>query len=691
MLKQKAKQCRAFVLMLFLLLPLVCSCGASPFVLTVLVLTEEDCSADSNWKEVPYGSDISFSLTLPDGESVIQVLDNGVPAENVRYENGVLTLKKVKSPHTLRVVTGDPEKETFFGGETSDKRGGNLESSTAQGRITKGSYVTFRATPRDKAVFCGWSLRKPLEQGGELLSTDEQFTMAIEGNTFIYANYDTSAIPVETKPTVPAVLEKYQIKVYYNANGGTVRDGKAAIETDFDISYWQMPNARQDDGEITRDGYVLLGYSFDPDGVSGVIPPSHKFLMPEAGAKRITMYCIWQKAADETDFEVEDTGNGVTITKYTGSGGEVYIPRTIGGKNVTVIAKDSFSGTDVSFVSIPPTVTKVERRAFMNCEKLEGVTVYDTLKNVYDESFAGSPVKTMRICGATLPKYMTGQSFGKKFERLVTTIGEDRVVTVSGSSKHSGLDTAYLEELLGGEYTVVNFGTNAMMNIVFFFEAVCHYIGEKDYVVYAPEQYGPYAEATNGNPNFPSSTYQGIEDCYNLMELVDITNYSSIFNAFSEYCTTRANMKNQSYSTHNGNFDIYGQFAVPRPNLNKEDFAYGANGTFRFDETVIPEEFRGNMNRVLDLANATGATVYFSHPPMNKNNIRADHLNDEHYDAYGQFLRDTVHAEVISDVRDYILEGKYFYDTDYHPNEPGKALHTEALAKDLIAAIGIGN
>ena len=39
----------------------------------------------------------------------------------------------------------------------------------------------------------------------------------------------------------------------------------------------------------------------------------------------------------------------------------------------------------------------------------------------------------------------------------------------------------------------------------------------------------------------------------------------------------------------------------------------------------------------------------------------------------------------ISDVEDYMFEGRYFYDSDYHLNDLGAVLRTEQLIKDLKA------
>ena len=60
------------------------------------------------------------------------------------------------------------------------------------------------------------------------------------------------------------------------------------------------------------------------------------------------------------DFTYTDSGTAVTITAYTGAGGTVAIPSSIGGHPVTTIADGVFNNkTAVTGISIPSSVTTV--------------------------------------------------------------------------------------------------------------------------------------------------------------------------------------------------------------------------------------------------------------------------------------------------------------------------------------------
>ncbi len=471
----------------------------------------------------------------------------------------------------------------------------------------------------------------------------------------------------------------------------TITEDKT-LETWVDTSYWTMPFAREDDGLLTRDGYVLLGYSYDKNGEGELIRPGHKFRLASE-EERQDLYCVWAAETNPADFTVVENGAlSVYITAYTGSDETVYIPRAINGKNVTGIAADAFSGNrTLKEVHITSSVQAVEAGAFASCPNLKTVTVYDNLATVSDASFEGSPIQTVRLCAGQSPRYMTSlETFGKKYERLLLTADEKRIVVLAGSNVQYGLDSDYMQTLFKKDYAVVNFGTNGNMNVALFLDAISPLLTKKDVVVFAPEQYGRYAYHVNGNPEMASATFQGLATCYNLFENVDVSNYTNVFTALGQYCTVAANLAAQSWQEPNKFLDEYGDLQTLTSEMNSPDYRKGANGYFRFDSTVIPEEYIPHLNRVIDTAKASGATVVFSYPSVNKNNIEETSLNDQAYDAYNDWIAETVHCELISDVRNYIYNGEYFYNTDYHLNTVGREIHTKRLADDIIAAkIGV--
>ncbi len=488
------------------------------------------------------------------------------------------------------------------------------------------------------------------------------------------------------KPNTSATENNIIRNITYHVVGDNV------FETQFNTSYWKMPFAREDDGQFIRDGYVLLGYSYDQNGNGELIRPGYKYTL-KTEDKQQHLYCVWAKETNASDFTVKsETANTVHITSYKGSDNVVYIPRKIDGKTVTGIAEGAFANCkSLNEVHISSSVLEVEKKAFAFCSNLKTVTVYDNLTTISDASFEGSPIKTVRICAGQLPSYMNSyETYGKKYERLMQTAGQDRIVALAGSSVQFGVKSDYMQTLFENDYSVVNFGTNGNMNVALFLDAISPLLTEKDVVVFTPEQYGPYAYHVNGNPEIASATFQGLSTCYNLFENIDVSNYTNVFDAIGLYCTVSSKMPKLTWEDTNEYHDKYGDMKAIVSRMNSPDFRNGANGYFRFNSTVIPAEYIPHLNRVIDTAKASGAKVLFSYPPHNKNNIEESSLNEEAYTSYNEWIAKTMHCQLISDVQDYIYDGQYFDNTDYHLNSVGRKLNTEKLVKDIIAAdIGV--
>ena len=88
-------------------------------------------------------------------------------------------------------------------------------------------------------------------------------------------------------------------------------------------------------------------------------------------------------SASETygDFEYEiNADNTVTITNYTGKGGNVTVPSKINGKIVAAIGNDAFYYADkLEAITIPNSVKSIGRSAFEYCRGLTSITIPDSV------------------------------------------------------------------------------------------------------------------------------------------------------------------------------------------------------------------------------------------------------------------------------------------------------------------------
>lgn len=91
----------------------------------------------------------------------------------------------------------------------------------------------------------------------------------------------------------------------------------------------------------------------------------------------------------EKEFTVMGKGEGVVITEYHGSGGEIEIPEMIDGKPVVGIHEGAFYAcTSLRSVTIPATANLIGDGAFSYCSSLTLVTVQGNVTRIGHFAFA---------------------------------------------------------------------------------------------------------------------------------------------------------------------------------------------------------------------------------------------------------------------------------------------------------------
>ena len=93
--------------------------------------------------------------------------------------------------------------------------------------------------------------------------------------------------------------------------------------------------------------------------------------------------------AAQAQFNCGTNDGTITITQYTGPGGDVTIPDTINGLPVTSIGNYAFLYRgDLSSVTIPNSVTAIGFAAFFQCNGLTSITIPDGVTTIGNQSFA---------------------------------------------------------------------------------------------------------------------------------------------------------------------------------------------------------------------------------------------------------------------------------------------------------------
>ncbi|WP_373484356.1 leucine-rich repeat protein [Acetobacterium sp.] len=94
-----------------------------------------------------------------------------------------------------------------------------------------------------------------------------------------------------------------------------------------------------------------------------------------------------QTSATDPNYTYYDTTGGVYIYRYTGTGGDVTIPATLGGKKVVGIAGYSFQVLTITSVVIPEGVTYIDAHGFDDCSSLKTITIPESMKTIGDYAF----------------------------------------------------------------------------------------------------------------------------------------------------------------------------------------------------------------------------------------------------------------------------------------------------------------
>ena len=123
------------------------------------------------------------------------------------------------------------------------------------------------------------------------------------------------------------------------------------------------------------------------------------------------------------DFLYMYNNGTITITGYTGSGGDVTIPDTINGLPVTSIGDWAFRNcTSLTNVTIPDSVISIGDYLFFNCTSLTSVTIPNSVTSIGNFAFYYCPSLTAITVDTNNPAYSSVA--GVLFDKSQTTLIE---------------------------------------------------------------------------------------------------------------------------------------------------------------------------------------------------------------------------------------------------------------------------
>ena len=291
------------------------------------------------------------------------------------------------------------------------------------------------------------------------------------------------------------------------------------------------------------------------------------------------------------------------------------------------------------------------------------------------------------ICGFGLPVQFGDTFMGElksKYERLKETSGK-RIVLVGGSGVAFDCDSALMDDFFPS-YEIVNFGMYAGLGTKAVMDLSENYIHEGDIVILSPEQ----SEQTFSDYFNGEYMWQAADGAFGMLCDLKSENFEAMLGNFPRFALEKLNyvMKGQKPQTDSiyqkKSFNTYGYIELDTCRENILPNGYDVNQKVRFTEDVVQPEFMDYMNDWAKRLEKKGAVVWYRYCPVNK--LSVEDMDD--LAAYDVFLRQKLDFPVIGNPENSLMEAEWFFDTNFHLNQPGKEVNTVQLIRDMKAMLG---
>lgn len=291
------------------------------------------------------------------------------------------------------------------------------------------------------------------------------------------------------------------------------------------------------------------------------------------------------------------------------------------------------------------------------------------------------------ICGFGLPVQFGDTFMGElksKYERLKETSGK-RIVLVGGSGVAFDCDSALMDDFFPS-YEIVNFGMYAGLGTKAVMDLSENYIHEGDIVILSPEQ----SEQTLSDYFNGEYMWQAADGAFGMLRDLKSENFEAMLGNFPRFALEKLNyvMKGQKPQTDSiyqkKSFNTYGDIELDTCRENILPNGYDVNQKVRFTEDVVQPEFMDYMNDWAKRLEKKGAVVWYRYCPVNK--LSVEDMDD--LAAYDVFLRQKLDFPVIGNPENSLMEAEWFFDTNFHLNQPGKEVNTVQLIRDMKAMLG---
>jgi hypothetical protein len=494
-----------------------------------------------------------------------------------------------------------------------------------------------------------------------------------------------------TKSQDTTIFANYSAVIKYDPNGGTVSAGGDTYTQKFSVVGYKCPNTLPEKNYFKRDGYTLVEYNTKADGSGISVSLGSKIAVDSL--ENATLYCIWEKHNEASDFITSSVNGGVAITKYNGTADNVVIPDTINGKTVVQISNGAFTGTSVKRVVLSKNVTTVGENAFKNCTKLESFVMFDSVTSIKDASFTGSPIKNLQI-NSVLNLYYnwTTNYAASKMDRLIwAKANKKKVIAIyGGSGSLFGWDCEAIEDAFSDEYVVINLGTNANATAAMFFDCFEDVLTADDIILWAPEPgdwtFGSTVMGTKSSfySNANPKSWEINAAHYDIFRNIDISEYSLVFDSYTKYAS--------AHQTAQKNFDAFSDATSAHgdaiDNTTSNGGGYSYSNEYERRESLFTNGTLDYMAELISNLDEKGVKVFHTYAAMDENgkeSIDYDYITGTFEKVFEEKFDG---IKMISDINNCFVPSTLIRDSAWHLTRKGAEARTAVVIVDLKAALG---
>ncbi len=535
---------------------------------------------------------------------------------------------------------------------------------------------------------------EPGENAAFLVQTDPGFMVAstdYRGESRVTQEHGLNKVElmdVRYPTRVRLHLTRYAVTVEYLANGGEAITAVGnSVKNSYDVTEHLRPNVSIGTDLFARAGYTQTGWNTKPDG-SGTRVGLGSRMTVDGSA---TLYAEWAEWTPADRFAYRETDGKAAITGYTGTEETLVVPETIDGFAVAGIDALAFAGCPAKTVILPKSIERIERDAFRGAA-LSELHLFDNVAFLTDDSFSDCANLSAVYISAIEDPY--GYAFRResvyadKLDRLILTMGQDRLIFYGGCSMWYNLDGAAVDKAFDGRYTVLNMGVNGVMGSLFQMELLRCFMTDRDILIHTPEISSRQQLLLNvGLISHDDKLWSALEYNYDLVSLVDIRLFDgTFFESFRHYLDRKkpGGKYTDVYRDSKGRayLDEYG--SVPYERTESAE---------KLSDSVelLPENLSDLSRLAAEYATFTakGIPIYVTYAVINIDQVPEEQRGSvkKMGEMYTQTFSAMDGVTAIGDIRDFICHDGDCFDTVYHLLSRPAQRCTQVWIDDLKAAL----